>query len=178
MTKRRSESVPKAMQPVFEDIAGRIEAVCKSHLNQEYAQLGRAMAAALARKRPSPLSSGKPQTWACAIVYALGRVNFLFDASQKPHLKATELCEIFDVSPGTASAKSKTIWDLFKMVQLDPNWTLPSKLDQNPLAWMISVNGFILDARSAPRRIQEEAFRLGLIPHLPEPRGSGPQAGR
>ena len=40
--------------------------------------------------------------------------------------------------------------------------------DDNPLAWMLSVNGVILDARHAPRAIQEEALRLGLIPYLPE----------
>lgn len=36
---------------------------------------------ALARKRPSPLSSGKDSVWAAAAVHALGRVNFLDDPS-------------------------------------------------------------------------------------------------
>ena len=45
---------------------------------------------------------------------------------------------------------------------------MPSLIDENPMAWMISVDGFILDARQAPRAIQEEAFRKGLIPYLPE----------
>ena len=36
-----------------------------------------------------------------------------------------------------------------------------------PMAWMVSVNGFILDARSLPRRLQEEAYRKGLIPYIP-----------
>jgi hypothetical protein len=44
---------------------------------------------------------------------------------------------------------------------------LPSKLDRNPLAWMIMVNGFIVDARSMPREVQEIAYRKGLIPYLP-----------
>ncbi len=54
------------------------------------------------------------------------------------------------------------------MVPLDPAWCLPSKLADNPLAWMIQVNGLIVDARTAPRAIQEEAFRRGLIPYIPE----------
>ncbi len=45
-----------------------------------------------------------------------------------------------------------------------------SKLDDNPLAWLITVNGFPMDARYAPREVQEEALRLGLIPHLPRQR--------
>jgi hypothetical protein len=32
---------------------------------------------------------------------------------------------------------------------------------------MIQVNGLITDADSALREIQEEAFRLGLIPYIP-----------
>ena len=35
------------------------------------------------------------------------------------------------------------------------------------MAWMISVDGFIMDARSLPRLVQEEAYRKGLIPYLP-----------
>lgn len=51
---------------------------------------------------------------------------------------------------------------------MDPNWSLPSLIDRNPMAWMISVNGYIIDARQAPRVFQEEAFQKGFIPYLPE----------
>jgi hypothetical protein len=40
-------------------------------------------------------------------------------------------------------------------------------IDQNLMAWMISVNGFLLDARQAPAEIQAEAYRRGLIPYIP-----------
>ena len=36
---------------------------------------------------------------------------------------------------------------------------------------MITVKGFLMDVRDAPRPIQEEAFRLGLIPYIPGDRG-------
>ena len=49
-----------------------------------------------------------------------------------------------------------------------PDWSRPSKLDQNPMAWMIRVNGLIIDACHLPREIQEIAFRNGLIPYIPE----------
>jgi hypothetical protein len=41
------------------------------------------------------------------------------------------------------------------------------KVNDNLLVWMIQVNGFVIDARHAPREIQEEAFRKGLIPYIP-----------
>jgi hypothetical protein len=56
---------------------------------------------------------------------------------------------------------------MLNIVQMHPEWSLPSQFDQNPLAWMIQVNGLIIDARHAPREIQEEAYRLGLIPYIP-----------
>lgn len=57
--------------------------------------------------------------------------------------------------------------DVLDILQMHPDWSLPSRLDENPLAWLIQADGFLVDARYAPRKIQEEAFRLGLIPYAP-----------
>jgi hypothetical protein len=35
------------------------------------------------------------------------------------------------------------------------------------MAWMIQVNGFVLDARHLRREFQEAAFKKGLIPYIP-----------
>ena len=43
-------------------------------------------------------------------------------------------------------------------------------MDKNPMAWMISVNGFLVDARFLKREFQEEALRKGLIPYIPADR--------
>ena len=79
-----------------------------------------------------------------------------------------DLCEGFGVSKSTGSAKSKAVRDALDMVQMDPNWYLPSKIDDNPMAWMIMVDGLVLDARTMPREVQEVAYRKGLIPYIPE----------
>jgi hypothetical protein len=44
---------------------------------------------------------------------------------------------------------------------------VPSWMDDNPITWMVTVNGLIMDARSLPRPLQEEAYRKGLIPYIP-----------
>ena len=165
-----SSKIPAATQLCYDAIVTLTDEVCREHLNEEYADLARKLAGALARKRPSPIGRGKPAVWAAGIVHALGMVNFLFDASQTPHLRAEELAQLFGVAQSTMSSKSKQIRDLFDMVPFDPNWCLPGKLDDNPLVWMLSVNGYIVDVRSAPREIQAEAFRLGLIPYIPADR--------
>lgn len=163
----KSEKVPKHMQTTFEAIVALTDKFCREHLNEEYAQLARQAAAALCRQRPSPLMTGYVDTWACGIVYALGFVNFLFDKNQKPYMSAADLCAAFGVSKSTGSAKSKAVRDALSMGQMDPNWCLPSKLEDNPMAWMIMVNGLIVDVRGMPREIQEIAYQKGLIPYIP-----------
>ncbi len=162
-----SERVPTALQDRYDEIVTLTDQFCQQQLTEEYRDLCRRMVAMLCRKRPSPVVTGKPNTWACGIVYSLGRVNFLFDKSQTPHLRADELCPYFGLSPKTGAAKSTAIMALLKMGPMDPKWTLPSRLADNPMAWLIQVNGLIVDARQVPREVQEEAFRRGLIPYLP-----------
>ena len=167
----KSESVPTAMKETYEGIITLTNAFCAEHLNEEYAQVCRSMTATLARKRPSPLLSGKTPTWAAGIVHAVGTVNFAFDKSQTPHITVDELANHFSLSKSTVGNKSKAIRDTLKVGLMDPDWTIPSHIDSNPMAWMISVNGLVMDARYAPRHIQMAAFAKGLIPYLPEPRG-------
>lgn len=167
MTKKNTQIVPSNMKAIHDRIVQLTDDFCEQHLNQEYAELCRRMAAALSRKRRSPLAQGRVESWACGIIYALGRVNFLFDKSQTPHMRPDDLCPPFGVSKATAAAKAKKISDSLNVDLLDPKWTLPSKLGDNPMAWLIQVNGLLVDARHEPREIQEEAYRLGLIPYLP-----------
>jgi hypothetical protein len=167
MAKPAGEKVPQQMQGKFEEITRLTDAFCSQHLNAEYAEMSRQLAAALCRKRPSPLATGQAKSWACGIIHALGMVNFLFDSSQTPHIKASKIYQVFGVAESTGQGKSKAVRDAMKMSYFDANWCLPSRLDMHPTAWLISINGFPIDARSAPREIQEEAFRKGLIPYLP-----------
>jgi Domain of unknown function (DUF6398) len=163
-----SQNVPKEMQARFDKITQLTDAFSEAYLNDEYAQFCRQLTATLCRKRPSPLKQGKATTWACGIIHALGMVNFLFDASQTPHLPASQIASHFGLSTSTMQAKSKQIRDLMGMYQMDPDWTIPSMVDTNPLIWMVEVNGLIIDVRHAPRAIQEEALRKGLIPYIPD----------
>ena len=45
-------------------------------------------------------------------------VNFLFDKSQTPHMRADELCAAFGVSQSSGSNKAKFIRDLFGMFRI------------------------------------------------------------
>ena len=165
--KKHDKNIPIKMLKTFEEIMDRISPICKKHLNKDYQIVSQKLLETLCRKRPSPLSSGKVNSWAAAIVYTIGATNFLFDKSFSPYLSGNDLCERFGISQSTVSAKSKIIRDLLKITQLDPKWTLPSQLENNPVVWLILVNGMIMDARDAPLEIQKEAFEKKLIPYIP-----------
>ena len=170
---KKEETIPKAMRPAYEAVVAITDDFCAKYLDEEYAQLSRKLAAALARKRPSPLAQGKPKMWASGIVYTLGSVNFLWDKTQTPHMSASELCQRFGVGKSGCSDRARSIMGMFRISQADPRWYRTSKMDDNPLAWMISINGLILDIRDAPREIQEEALRRGLIPYIPKAKEIG-----
>src|SRR4051794_32072475 len=158
------------LQTAFDEITGLVESFCKQHLNAEYADLCRKLTEKLARKRPSPLVGGRLNTWACGIVRTIGWVRFLDNQSQKPHMKLTAIDKAFGVGESTGQGKSMLIRKMFKISPRDAAWSLRSRLDRNPMAWMIQFKGFLVDARILKREFQEEALRLGLIPYLPEKR--------
>ena len=158
------------VQSILATLIEMTDSFCKEFLNDEYAELCRKLATALARKRPSPLLQGKPETWACGVVRTIGWVNYLDDRSQKPHMKLPFIDRAFGVAESTGQGKSKAIRTMFKIRNFDPKWTLPSHMDDNPVVWMLEVNGFLMDIRHAPRELQEVAFAKGLIPYIPADR--------
>ncbi|WP_207787580.1 DUF6398 domain-containing protein [Candidatus Thiosymbion oneisti] len=170
---KKSENVPKNMQRKFNQIITITDQFSETHLNKEYAQLIRYAVAALCRKRPSPLEKGKAATWACGVTHAIGMVNFLFDKSQNPYISASDLYKAFGVGQSTGQGKSRLVRDLLDMYQMDPNWSLQSNIDKNPLIWMLTVNGVMVDVRDMPLEVQEIAYKKGLIPYIPKEEVTG-----
>jgi hypothetical protein len=155
----QSKPSPDEVRKALQAIVGMTDGFCRERLNQEYAVLCRKLAEKLSRKRPSPLTGGTPNAWAAAIVRTVGIVNFLHDPCQNPHMKLNEVDEAFCVSKSTSQAKSLAIRKMFKIYHFDRDWTLSSRMGSNPLAWMVEVNGFMIDMRHAPRSAQEIAYR-------------------
>jgi hypothetical protein len=163
-------SVPKTMQETYDAITALTDGFCQAHLNEEYADMCRVMTAKLCRKRPSPLASGRPKNWAAGIIHAIGTVNFVFDKTQTPHITVPDISDYFGIGKSSPASKSKEIRDLFNIGLMEPEWTLPSRMDSNSMAWYVTVNGLIMDARSLPYHLQVEAYNKGLIPYIPADR--------
>ena len=169
-----STPVPKAMRATYDAITALTDAVCRDRLDDEYRDLAPAMTAALCRKRPSPLASGQPRTWACGIVHTLGQINFLTDPSTQTFVTTADLCRAFGVGQSTASAKARVIGEALDTSRMNPEWVLRGFIDRNPLMWMAEVNGILVDLRDMPCAVQEAAFEAGLIPYLPDD-GASPE---
>jgi hypothetical protein len=71
--------IPVALRPAAAQVITLTDRVCADLLDEEYAALARHVIAKLARKRPSPLLTGRAATWVGGVLWALGQVNFLFD---------------------------------------------------------------------------------------------------
>jgi hypothetical protein len=110
--------------------------------------------------------SGQPRTWACAIIYVLGQINFLTDPSTQPFMTTADLCSRLGVGQSTAAAKARVVSQALDASRLNPEWSLPSLLDQNPLL-CAEVNGLLVDLRDMPREVQQIAFEKGMIPYIP-----------
>jgi AcrR family transcriptional regulator len=158
--------VPRTMRPRVAEILAITDELCAAYLDREYGELGRELVARLARKRPSPLARGDVRIWAAGALYALGQINFLFDRSQQPHLTADQLAGHLGVVKTTMANKAAAIRRTLDLGYYEPGLTRQSLYEDHPLAWIVQVNGLLVDARTLPAEIQDEARRRGLIPDL------------
>lgn len=160
--------IPQSMMAHYAVITKLTDRFCRGHLDPEYAQLCRKAAAALCRKRPSPLISGKIESWACGIVQALGHVNWMFDKSNPLYTSAQTIQEFFGVSKSNAGTKAQAVRNALDMDRMQSTeWMLQSTQDSNPMLWFVTVNGFIHDIRTLPYEVQKQAYEKGLIPYIP-----------
>lgn len=61
--------IPKEMQETYEEISKILIDYSVEYLSKEYEELCLQALEKLCRKRPSPLKSGRSNTWAAGIVY-------------------------------------------------------------------------------------------------------------
>jgi len=171
----KEPAVPKAMAAHYQALVALTDDFSARHLNPGYAELARRAAAGLCRKRQSPVVSGKKETWACAIIYALGQVNFLSDKASTPCMSMQEVCTGFGVGASTGGNKAKTVRDALGIKMFDHRWMLPERLADNPGVWMVQYKGLPTDLHHLPRPLQVDAFTRGIVPYVPAdgPGGDG-----
>jgi Domain of unknown function (DUF6398) len=165
-----SDEVPAEFRRIYLELVSLTDEFCNERLDTEYQSLCRELAIGVCQDG-SPVGGGKRASWASGIVYTIGWVNFLGDPSTEPYMRSEEIAEWFGVSMGTMHSKSRDIREGLEIIPLDPEFTLPSRLNDNPLVWMVELaNGMIVDVRHAPRELQQSAYEHGMIPYIPADR--------
>lgn len=164
---RTIPAIPPHLRERYAAVVAITDAVCASQLNDEYAALCRRMCHVLALRAESLLAAGEPRTVGAGIVHAVGWVNFLTDPRQSPHLTTRQLSSACGVGASSMASSFRVIRDELHLHRLHPDWTLPSKVFANPFVSILVVDGIPIDIRSAPRALQEEALRAGVIPFIP-----------
>lgn len=160
------EQVPPAYQKRFLELVESVDQFCDQHLNNEYKEVARLMAGNLCQAG-SPVLRGKVASWTAGVMYAVGHVNFLTDPSAKPHMTAKEIAAGAGVSESNMHAKFAVVRNGLDLSRFDMNFTVTSRMDDNPMIWILKVNGYLMDIRDAPYDAQVVAFENGLIPYVP-----------
>jgi hypothetical protein len=75
------------------------------------------------------------------VIYTLGRVNFLSDPSQTPHLPTESLARLLGVKQTTMAAKGRVVMDLLGLDHFGTEFCLPSRLASHPTAWLVTIGG-------------------------------------
>lgn len=143
-----SAPIPIAVRPQFEEIGEIILSVCKKGIDEEYYYLGIMVLEKLARKRPSPILAGKAHAWAAGILFALGKINFLFDKSTQPYISQDDLAGLCGVKKSSAADKGKLIRNMFNMIYWDARFSTRSMEERDPFKNLfMTKNGFIFNIK-------------------------------
>ncbi|GAA0117027.1 DUF6398 domain-containing protein [Clostridium senegalense] len=159
--------IPKEAEQRYYEIEKIIEEFAIKYLDEEYSNFSSKLLESLCRKNWKKVLRGKSNVWACAIVYVIGKINFLFDSNEKPYMKVKDLFSIFNVSSSSITKRYNEICEILNITLLDIKWTLPSNIEKNPLTWLINLDGFITDIRYSSKNIQEKALEKKLFDYIP-----------
>jgi hypothetical protein len=135
---------------------------CEEHLNEEYRQLAEKLILTMKRRRPVLFLRGRANTWAAAVIYALGQINFLFDRSYEPYVAAAEIPSYFGVSQSTVATKAKLIRDTFDLFPWHPEFSTQRLLDNDPYSGKVMIDGFIVPINMLSPELQEELRKRGM----------------
>lgn len=163
-------TVPVMVKLRFDEIVGLIETVCLPHLTQ--VRHGRARAGGSPRAETADALAPQPLPHMGVWHHRHDRHCQLSVRSYAGAACAWQRSvRIFRCQPERGCRQVAGNHAGLRYRSLDPRWSLPSRLADNPLVWMVSVNGVIVDMRMMPRNLQEQAYELGLIPFVPGARG-------
>lgn len=86
-----------------------LEKFATAHLNDELLEYCYKLWDKIGRKRNYIITGGKKEIWASAVIYAIARLNFLFDFKSSKPLTTDMICNFFGTKKSTVSTKATEI---------------------------------------------------------------------
>ena len=93
----------------LKEIEALVVSFCVEHLNEDLQVYALRLCDTLGRKRKISMIRGKKEIWAASIIYAIARLNFLFDPENVLFLSADTICDFFDTKKSTIGNKATQI---------------------------------------------------------------------
>jgi hypothetical protein len=73
------------------------------------------------------------------------------------------------VAKSTMANKAALIRRTLRLGPLEPELCRRELLDRHPYAWLVEIDGLIVDVRALPQPLQDDARRRGLVPSWLDP---------
>jgi hypothetical protein len=124
-----------------------IAAFCEEYLTVQYRVFATELVEMLSRKRKLDITRGKTEIWAAAIVYAIARLNFLFDTDSLDHITLDDICDFFGTNKSTISTKGSSIIKSCKIRLGDPRFCRLDIVDS--FTYFKTPDGFIVPLSTA-----------------------------
>ncbi|NQT57232.1 MAG: hypothetical protein HQ551_13500 [Desulfobacteraceae bacterium] len=86
-----------------------IHRFCVKYLNEELEGYALKLCNSIGRIRKLTITRGKKEIWAASILYAIARLNFLFDKENEYCITADTLCDFFNTKRSTVGNKATQI---------------------------------------------------------------------
>ena len=159
----RTKAERDRIEAVSQQLIDMTGEYCDQYLDDEYKQLAEKLILKMKRKRDVPFLRGRVHTWAAAVIYALGQINFLFDQSFEPYVAAGDIPKYFGVSQSTVGQKAKAIRDMFDLYYWHPEFSTQAIRHDDPSGGMVVIDGLIVPIHMLPPDVQETLRREGIV---------------
>ncbi|MCB0660873.1 MAG: hypothetical protein KDC04_08055, partial [Saprospiraceae bacterium] len=104
----------------------------------------------LDERRSGLLRTGKPELWASAIVHTVGILNFLFDPTFEPMIKAEDISQYYEVNHTLMLSKSKFIREKEDLGLQSEEFLVENTKLNNPLKKYTVIGGIIVRKDDIP----------------------------
>jgi len=155
----RTKAEKEKIEAISQELIKLTGEFCDQYLDEDYKQLAEKLILKMKRKRQVPFLRGRVNTWAAAIIYALGQINFLFDRSFEPYVPASDIPKHFGLSQSTVGQKAKSIRDMFDLRYWHPEFSTQRVHDNNPYKDLVIINGLIVPISMLPPAVQAKLRR-------------------